>query len=256
MADENKESGASENVTKKSSTSTKKVKAEKSKSTGMPVKKKKVIEKLKAMGIMRSEKSDAAENDNAEHASFFKLTSVIVIVVTAVGSLVWVLNKEVNNEQVASNANNVQQANYGMMPPAAYPTYPGAWHPSSSGQNNNANYKKQQERLQQQRAQQQKWMQQYQEAQKQQRAQQQKWAQQQQQALQQYRIQQQKWADQQQVQQRAQQQKWAQQQQVQQPQYQQQPYYGYSQYGNNSTSVPTYYNYQPGYQQPGQYYRR
>lgn len=233
MTDENTELNANDDQTKKASASTKKIKPEKSKSTDKSVKKKKVIEKLKAMGVIRSGKSNVAEDSNAEHANIFKLTGAVVLVVVAVGSLVLALNKDVTKEQVALHPNNVQQANNSIIPGS----YPGRWHPSAY--NNNTPYsREQQERVQQQQAQQNNWRQHYQEAQQQQlRAQQQKWAQQQQHALQQYQIQQQKWA----------------QQQIQQPH----TYYGYpAQYGGNGTSAATYYNYQSGYQHPGPYYRR
>ena len=258
MTDENKKSNEQEDTAvkkedenKMSTPAKKKIKETDSKNTDTQKDKKNIIEKLKAMGVMGSPKNDTETGDAAGNRGMFKVMLSVSVVILVVGSFVWVLNKEANNEQVVSSTNNVEQANRLSMPPA-FQTYRNNWHPSSYNQNNNANYKQQQERFQQQRAQHQKWLKQQQEAAKQQRAEYQKWAQQQQQAQKQYRLQQQKWAQQQQAQQRSLQEKWAQQQQVQQPQ----PYYGYPQYGNNGTSAPTYYNYQSGYQQPGQYYRR
>lgn len=240
-----------EDVDKKLTAAKKKIKETDSKNTDTQKEKKNIIEKLKAMGVMGSPKNDTETGDAAGNRGMLKVMLSVSVVILVVGSFVWALNKEANNEQAASNTNNVEQENHLSMPPA-FPTYQNNWHPSSYNQNNNANYKQQQERFQQQRAQHQKWLKQQQEAAKQQRAEYQKWAQQQQQAQKQYRLQQQQRAQQQQAQQRSLQEKWAQQQQVQQPQ----TYYGYPQYGNNGTSPHTYYNYQPWYQQPGQYYRR
>lgn len=289
MSDENKKTDTDDNVdaetksetVKKPAAVSKKVKAKSSESSESDDKKKKVIEKLQAMGVMSGGKTKAVENEASNQGRYSNILIASVVVVLVVGSLVWGLNKKATNEQLASSANNQ------VMPSA----YPGAWHPSSANpQNNNTGYRafdheKQQQRVQQQREQQKKWMQQQQQAQEQQRAQQKKWAQQWQQAQEQqraqrqkwaqqpptqeqYRTQQQKWAQQQQQdreQQRAQQQKWAEQQQRQAQEQQraqqkkwaqqQQAYYSYPPYvGYQGQPAAPHYNNAPRYQQPGPYY--
>lgn len=232
-------------ATKKPATVSKKVKAKSSDNTEKGDSKKKIIEKLQAMGVMSGGKTNtAASNGDFEKGRLPKILVASAVVALVAGSFVWALNKEVADEPVASSANNQ------VMPSA----YPGAWQPSSvNPQNNNPSYRafdyeKQQQRVQQQREQQKKWMQQQQQAHEQQRAQQQKWAQQQQQAYEQQRAQQQKWAQQQQ---QAREQQWAEQQRVQQPYYAYPPNAGYQ-----GQSVPPSYNYAPAYQQSSPYYGR
>ena len=294
MSDESKKTDADDNIdtevksetTKKPAAARKKIKAKSNDNTEKDAPKKKIIEKLQAMGVMSGGKTNTAtSNDDPEKGRLPKILIASVVVVLVAGSFVWALNKEAANEQVASSANN-------QVIPSAYP---GAWQPSAvNSQNNNSGYRAfdngmQQQRVQQQREQQKKWMQQQQQAQEQQRAQQQKWAQQWQQAQEQqraqqqkwaqqpptqeqYRTQQQKWAQQQQQaqeQQRAQQQKWAQQQQqIREQQWAQQqkwaeqqrarqPYYAYPpNTGYQGQSMPPSYNYAPAYQQSSPYYGR
>jgi len=293
MSDENKKTAAADKVdteeksgaVKKPAAASKKVKAKSTDNSGNEGNKKNIIKKLQAMGVMSGGKAKAVENEVSNQGRYSNILIASVVVVLAVGSLVWGLNKKETNEQVASIANNQ------VMPSA----YPGAWQLSSvNSQNNNPGYRAfdngmQQQRVQQQREQQKKWMQQQQQAQEQQRAQQQKWAQQWQQAQEQqraqqqkwaqqpptqeqYRTQQQKWAQQQQQaqeQQRAQQQKWAQQQQqIREQQWAQQqkwaeqqraqqPYYAYPpNTGYQGQSMPPSYNYAPAYQQSSPYYGR
>jgi len=249
---------------KKPATVSKKVKAKSSDNTEKGGSKKKIIEKLQAMGVMSGGKTNTAtSNDDPEKGRLPKILIASAVVALVAGSFVWALNKEVADESVASSANNQ------VMPSA----YPGAWQPSAvNSQNKNPgfDYGMQQQRVQQQREQHKKWMQQQQQAQEQQRAQQQKWAQQWQQAQEQQRAQQQKWAQQPPIQEqyRTQQQKWAQQQQqIREQQWAQQqkraeqqraqqPYYAYPpNTGYQGRSMPPSSNYAPGYQQPGQYYR-
>ena len=268
MTGKTKKNDADDNVdekteaVKKPAASRKKIKAISTEPSEKSHAKKNIVEKLQGMGVMSGGKSDSTVNANSEHASILKLSAAVAVSTFIVGSFIWLLNKEATNERHASSADSRITPH----------SYPGVWQPSfynplNNPGNNNAAYNYEQQRLQKQGAQQQEWFQQ-QQAQEQQRfqsqnwgqqqpnqaqytAQQQKWAQQQQQEREQQRAQQLKWAQQQKQareQQRAQQ-KWAQQQQ-------QQPYYGYSQYGNNESFSQPYYNYQPQYQQPGQYYRQ
>ncbi len=267
MSDENKKTDTDDNVdieaksetVKKPAAVRKKVKAKSSDGSTKDGSKKKIIEKLKAMGVMSRGKAEAkADDNNSEKGRFPTALVASVVVVIAVGSFVWALNNKATNDQVASGSNDSQSVNNVM-----HSAYPGVGQPSSYNRNNNSgypgyNYQQQQQRLQQQRAQQQKWMQQQHQAREQQRAQQQKWAQQQQQQYAQRRAEQEKWMQQQQ---QAEQQQYAQQQPAQKPywgqQQQQQPYYAYPPYaGNNGQAAPGSYNYAPAYQQPNPYYGR
>jgi len=305
MSDENKKSDANEadaakktasanktETTKKSETTSNKVSAKSHQDNDTPDKKKKVIEKLQAMGVMSgTKKSSATSNDSGKGRSS-KLLLASVLAVIVVGSFVWVLNKDATNEPVALTSND-NPLNSQVMPSA----YSGVVQPSSAMQQRNNmgypayNYEQQQQRAQQQREQQNKWLQQQQQAQQQQiaerqkwaeqwqqaqeqqkeqqkaqqKAQQQKWAEQWQQAQEQNKAQQQKWAQQQQQaqqQQRAQQEAWAQQQQQawaqqQQQRTPQQPYYANPSIDNQGQPVPpAFYNNTPYYQQPGPYYGR
>lgn len=266
MSDENKKSDVDDNVeteekttkAKKTAAASKKVKGKDSVNTAKDNTKKKVIEKLQAMGVMSGGKKKVKESEASEKGRTVKLLIASIVVVIAAGSFVWALNNKASGDKVASGSNDSQSVNNVM-----HSAYPGVGQPSSYNRNNNSgypdyNYQQQQQRLQQQRAQQQKWMQQQHQAREQQRAQQQKWAQQQQQQYAQRRAEQEKWMQQQQ---QAQQQQYAQQQPAQKPywgqQQQQQPYYAYPPYaGNNGQAAPGSYNYAPAYQQPNPYYGR
>ena len=226
----------------------------------------KIINKLKAMGVMSGgKKNDAVITSDKSIFPFIAIMSVMVVAI--VGYLIWTLNKNIEGDYTASSMNNVQ--------PVAQ------WMPQYNNQNNGpSNYNRelqhrmqtqqeqynkwvqqQQQAQEQRRAQQQKWAQQWQQAQEQQRAQQQKWAQQPP-TQEQYRTQQKKWAQQQQQareQQRVQQQNWAQQWQKAQEQQRaqqqqrarsQQPYFANPQSGYQGQP----YNYASRYQQPGSYY--
>lgn len=237
MSDENKKADVEDNadkkekseVTKKPVAASKKVKTKSNDNTEKNAPKKKIIEKLQAMGVMSDGKTNtAASNDDSEKGRLPKILIASAVVALVAGSFVWALNKEVLDEPVASGSDNIQSVNSHVMPSA----YPGAWQSPSYNPYNTGysadNDKKQQQRIQQQRAQQQKWAQQQQQAHEQQRAQQEKWAQQQ-----------------------AYEQQWAEQQRAQQPYYAYPPNAGYQ-----GQSMPPSYNYAPAYQQPGPYYGR
>lgn len=224
-------------ATKKPAVARKKVKAKNNHNSGKEDNENKIIEKLQAMGVMPGKKINAAKNNNPEKGRSVKMLIASVVIVLAAGSFVWVLNKEVIDEQNAFNINDAQSVNH--RTPQSYNSYNNnARHPVynyPSGGNDYNNYE-QQQRVQQQRDQQ-RWMQQ-----QQQRIQQQEWMQQQEQA---------------QRQQRAQQQEWMQQQYAQPQRREQQSYYAYPPYeGYQEQSAPPFYNYAPGYQQPGSYYQR
>lgn len=76
MTDENKSSAADEDAavktkaTKKSAATSNKTKEESSATKDKQEKKKKVIEKMQAMGLMPGGSGDTKNTDNAEHASF------------------------------------------------------------------------------------------------------------------------------------------------------------------------------------------
>ena len=284
MSDEIKKTDADDSVdteekaeaVKKPAVSKKKVKAkekEKEKVTDdseSDGNKKKIIDKLQAMGVMSGKKTAAAGNHKSESGEFLKVTIAVVVAIGLVGSFVWALNKEAANESIASGTHEHAT-------PSAYPAS------YNNTRYNPTNYNNQQQRVVQQQEQQKKWMQQQQQAQEQQRAQQQKWAQQWQQAQEQQRAQQQKWAQQRptqeqyrtqqqkwaqqrqqaQEQQRAQQQKWAQQWQQAQEQRRAQQQKWAQQQPNNTyrprtdyqgQPIPSGYNNAPRYQQPRPYY--
>ena len=175
MSDENKKPDVDDKekseTTKKPAAVSKKVKAKSNENTEKDAPKKKIIEKLQAMGVMSGGKTNAAtSNDDPEKGRLPKILIASVVVALVAGSFVWALNKEAANEQVASSANKR------VMPSA----YPGAWQPSSvNSQNKNPGYRAVDYGMHQQRAQQQKWAQQQQQIREQQWAQQRKWAEQQ-----------------------------------------------------------------------------
>lgn len=209
----------------------------------------KIIDKLKAMGVMAGgKKNDDIITSDKSIFPFVAIMSVLVVVI--VGYLIWTLNKNVEDDYVASTVNNVQPVAQRM--------------PQYNNRNNGpySQYNRElQQRMQVQQEQYNKWVQQQQQAQEQRRAQQQKWAQQPP-TQEQYRTQQKKWAQQQQQareQQRVQQQNWAQQWQKAQEQQRaqqqqrarsQQPYFANPQSGYQGQP----YNYASRYQQPGPYY--
>lgn len=255
MSDETKKSDTDKNIDskgksesdKKPTTTSKKVKVKSSTEPENASNKKKVIEKLQAMGVMSGGKKEATKENDSERGHFPKTLIASVVGVLVVSTFVWALNKNAVQEPIVSNVNTTQPGNYqaahsnqyNQRQPSRYNPYtnnsgyPGANSPTHVDVNNN---------YEQQR---QKWIQQQQKYQQQQRLQQQKWLKQQQQQQGQYK----KWVQQQNAQQ-AQQQGWNQQQ----PNYAYQPYTGYQ--GQQQQPQAQNYNYAPGYQQPQQYYRR
>lgn len=253
MSDETKKSDADKNIDskgksesdKKPTTASKKVKAKSSSEPDKASNKKKVIEKLQAMGVMSGGKKETINENDSEHSRFPKPLIATVAGVLVVSAFVWALNKNAAQEPIVSNVSTTQPGNYqaaksnqyNQRQPSRYNPYtnnsgyPGANHPTQVEVSNN--YKQQRKN----------WIQQQQKYQQQQRLQQQKW-------LKQQQAQYKKWVQQQRAQQKQQQQSWNQQQ----PNYAYQPYTGYQ--GQQQQPQAQNYNYAPGYQQPQQYYRR
>ena len=143
-----KESGNKSKTVKKT-TASKKEKASVKADAEHDTENNKIIDKLKAMGVMRSEKNNNdVLNSDKNILPFVVVMSVVVVMI--VGYLVWTLNKNIEVEQVATNMSDAQSSSQHM--------------PQYSNRNDSYPYynRELQQRMQSQQEQYNKWVQQQQ----------------------------------------------------------------------------------------------
>ena len=136
---------------KKSTTASKKAKEESIDASDKEGNKKKIVEKLQAMGLMSGGEREIVDNAKSS-SSPAKVLIASVVGVLITGSFVWALNKE-----------RINETNVSSTPIHSTPlTHSGSYTPNNHNRMNN-NYSQQQNHFQQQQEQHKKWMQQQQE---------------------------------------------------------------------------------------------